>query len=90
MINVYHQPVITLTSMLNWKLMEKINEKKYKVCISGIGGDELFTGYYHHHVLMINYLKNLKKKKLFIKDWKKSIKPITRNKLINKDTYESK
>ena len=64
MINVYHQPVITLTSMLNWKLMEKINEKKYKVCISGIGGDELFTGYYHHHVLMINYLKNLKKKKI--------------------------
>ena len=27
---------------------------------------------------------------MFIKDWEKFIKPITRNKLINKDTYESK
>jgi asparagine synthase (glutamine-hydrolysing) len=90
MINTYDQPVITLTSMLHWKLMEKIKQKNYKVCISGIGGDELFTGYYHHYVLMIKYLKNLKQKKLFIKNWEKFIKPLTRNKLINKSTYDSK
>ena len=90
MINTYDQPVITLTSMLHWKLMEKIKRKNYKVCISGIGGDELFTGYYHHHVLMIKYLKNLNKKKSFIRNWEKFTKPLTRNKLINKKTYDSK
>jgi len=89
MTDVYSQPVITPTSMLNWKLMEKIQKKNYKVCISGIGGDELFTGYYHHHALMISYLKNLKKKKLFLKDWNKFTKPVIRNKLINENTYSS-
>ena len=89
MTNVYSQPVITQTSILNWKLMEKIKSKKYKVCISGIGGDELFSGYYHHHSLMLNYLKNLEEKNLFLKTWNKFTKPRIRNKLIDKNTYNS-
>ena len=85
----YCQPLITLTSMLNWELMRKISKKNYKVCISGIGGDELFSGYYHHFSLMINYLKNSKKKKRFLNNWRTFIKPYIRNKLINSNTYNS-
>ncbi len=85
----YCQPLITLTSMLNWNLMNRIKKKNYKVCISGIGGDELFSGYYHHNSLMINYLKNLKKRRKFLKNWKIFTKPFIRNKLINKKTYST-
>tara|TARA_B100000029_G_scaffold499293_1_gene569505 strand:- start:2274 stop:4133 length:1860 start_codon:yes stop_codon:yes gene_type:complete len=87
--NEYCQPLITLTSMLNWNLMNKIRKKNYKVCISGIGGDELFSGYYHHNSLMINYLKNFKKRKNFLKNWKNYTKPYIRNKLINRKTYNT-
>ena len=68
---------------------EKINKKKYKVCISGIGGDELFTGYYHHFPLALNHLKNKKTKKTFLTNWKKYVKPYVRNKFINEKTYDT-
>ena len=34
----------------NLRLYKEISKKGYKVAISGIGADEIFSGYYDHHL----------------------------------------
>jgi asparagine synthase (glutamine-hydrolysing) len=47
----YHDaPVYTVAAYAHWLLMRAISERGYKIAISGIGGDELFSGYYDHHL----------------------------------------
>jgi asparagine synthase (glutamine-hydrolysing) len=47
----YHDaPVYTLSAYAHWLLMQAISEHGYKIAISGIGGDELFSGYYDHQL----------------------------------------
>ena len=52
--------------------------------MGGDGADEIFSGYFDHHLLYLNEIK--KNKELFkisFKNWKKNILPITRNPLLN-------
>jgi asparagine synthase (glutamine-hydrolysing) len=90
----YFSPVLTISSLLNFKLMKKIKQSGFKVCVSGVGADELFSGYYHHHLC---YLEEIKKSPNFKKkhyEWKKYILPYVRNKKLqkifrnNKDLFE--
>src|SRR6185436_8608941 len=47
----YHDaPVYTVSAYTHWLLMQSIAEHGYKIAISGIGGDELFSGYYDHQL----------------------------------------
>ena len=47
----YHDaPVYTISAYTHWLLMQAIAEHGYKIAISGIGGDELFSGYYDHQL----------------------------------------
>lgn len=47
----YHDaPVYTVSAYGHWLLMQAIAEHGYKIAISGIGGDELFSGYYDHQL----------------------------------------
>ena len=87
MTDFYHQPVLTMSAMMNREIMKKINKRKFKVSISGIGGDEMFSGYYHHHLV---YLNNVKKQKFYAKkllEWKKFTKPLIRNKFLKKNDF---
>ena len=74
-------PLSTLTNYIQWLLYKKISQKGYKVAISGIGADEIFSGYYDHHLA---YFYDIHKNKtLFqksVKNWKKNILPLIRNK----------
>ena len=60
--------------------MKSISEQGFKVTVSGIGSDELFTGYYDHHNF---YLAEIfKDKELFKKskkNWEKYIQKIVSN-----------
>ncbi len=79
-INYHDSPVTTINSFLQFLLLKKVKKSGFKVCISGIGSDEIFSGYYDHHLLYLNEIKN--NKKLFnksVKNWEKTIKPITQN-----------
>lgn len=47
----YHDaPVFTLTYYVQWRLMQEIAAQDFRVSISGTGADELFSGYYDHHL----------------------------------------
>ena len=76
----YHEsPISTISYLAHSFLSKKISKDKFKVAISGAGADELFTGYYHHHLLYLKILKNSKVFKNKFIEWKKHVLPFVRN-----------
>ena len=74
-------PLSTLTNYIQWLLYKNISKKGYKVAISGIGADEIFSGYYDHHLAYFYDIR--KNKSLFresLSNWKKNVLPLIRNK----------
>ncbi len=74
-------PILTVTSYIQWLMFKEISRDGIKVIISGNGSDEIFSGYYDHHLAYLNDIK--KNKKLFnksLENWIKNIKPLIRNK----------
>ena len=70
----------SLTSLAFAIVCKKIKSKGFKVILTGIGGDELFKGYYHH---FLSFLYSIKKKnyfKKYLKLWEKNQKPYIRSK----------
>ena len=54
----YHDaPVYTMSQYLQWTMMKEISLSDCKVTISGIGADEIFSGYYDHHSFYLSYLR---------------------------------
>ena len=43
-------PVYTITYYVQWLLMQAIHEHGYRVSVSGTAADELYSGYYDHHL----------------------------------------
>jgi len=86
-INFYSAPILTISSYVSSFLQEEISNNGLKVNISGVGADELFGGYYQHHIYFLN---DVKKKKTFSKhfdSWKKNIYPIVRNPFLKKENF---
>ena len=80
LINAHDSPIYTLTYFLHWQLMHKISLAGYKVCISGTGADELFSGYYDHHNFYLADIRGDKEQYIKSKkNWEKYIEPIVRN-----------
>lgn len=74
-------PILTVTSYIQWLMFKEISKNNIKVIISGNGSDEVFSGYYDHHLAYLNDIK--KNKKLFRKslfNWSQKINPLIRNK----------
>ena len=47
----YHDaPVYTISYYAHWMLQRSIAEHGYRISVSGSAADELFTGYYDHHL----------------------------------------
>lgn len=46
----HDQPVVTITYYAHRLLMSAIAEAGYRISVSGTAADELFTGYYDHHL----------------------------------------
>lgn len=47
-------PICTVTYYLQWRLMGAIHDEGYKVSVSGTAADELFSGYYDHHMFYLS------------------------------------
>jgi asparagine synthase (glutamine-hydrolysing) len=80
LVNQHDAPVYTITYFTHWMLEQSIAKHGYKISISGTAADELFTGYYDHHLA---YLAEIRAEpalyKTALKAWKDHIRPIVRN-----------
>ena len=78
-LTLYHDsPIATISYYLHSLLAEKISEN-YKVSISGLGADEIFTGYYDHYLSHLAAIKNLSCYEENLLSWKKYVLPSIRN-----------
>ena len=79
MVSYYNAPVLTLNNLAQSLLCKKMSKKKIKVVFSGVGSDEIFSGYYDHY---LHHLSDLKKTKFFFENrqyWEKNVKKYIRN-----------
>jgi asparagine synthase (glutamine-hydrolysing) len=80
----YHDaPVYTITYFAHWTLMRHVAERGYKISISGTAADELFTGYFDHHLFYLSRVAedpDLFERSLTA--WRKYIAPTVRNPLL--------
>ena len=83
LIKIHDAPVYTISYYVHWLLMEQIHRSGYKISISGTAADELFSGYYDHHLFYLASIKNDKTHYQLSKDnWITHVKPIVRNPLL--------
>lgn len=74
-----YSPLLTPTALGLGLLCQKIKRDKNRVLLTGIGGDELFCGYY---VNFLSHILSYKNNRLFNQKysfWKKNIKKFIRN-----------
>lgn len=80
MICQHDAPVYTISFYGKWLLHKAIAEHGYRISVSGIAADELFSGYYDHHLF---YLREMKPHRehhaASVEAWREHVKPWTRN-----------
>lgn len=82
-------PIATISYYTQNMLYEEMAGHGFKVGISGTGADELFTGYYDHHLLFLSEkFTTAEEKAEAVANWDKHINPIVRNPLLkNPERY---
>ena len=85
----YHDaPISTISSYVQSFITKQVSNEGYKVFLSGIGADEIFTGYYDHFLLYFNEIKNDEIFDKELNSWKESILPNIRNEFLrNNELY---
>jgi asparagine synthase (glutamine-hydrolysing) len=73
-------PVFTITYFVQWLLMQAVHEHGYRVSVSGTAADELFSGYYDHHLA---YLRQVRDQAglhaASLAAWQEHVQPVIRN-----------
>ena len=83
MVRARHGPVSTISYYTQNYLHQAISSQGYKVSISGTGADELFSGYYDHHLLYLGMsFEDPMTRKKSLQNWEKFVKPQIRNPLL--------
>ena len=70
----------SLTSLAFAIVCKKIKSNGFKVVLTGIGGDELFKGYYHHFLSFLYSIRDKKYFKEYFELWKIKQRPLIRSK----------
>ena len=80
----HDSPLPTISYYVHWLLARTIAEKGYRVSFSGIGGDELFSGYFDHYLadLADARIRNASEYDRKLKDWQTNGHPIILNPLL--------
>jgi asparagine synthase (glutamine-hydrolysing) len=67
----YHDaPISTINYFVHHYMMKQISKDGYKVVISGIGADEIYSGYYDHTLQYLYETRNDKNFNIFLNNWK--------------------
>lgn len=86
----YHDgPVLTINSYMSWRLTESVASDGYRVLISGIGADELFSGYYDHHNAYLAHVAAKYPEELgaAVAAWRKTAGSFVRNPYLSDPSY---
>ena len=79
LIHYHDEPVATISYLVHSLLSEKINDRGYKISISGTAADELFTGYYDHFNLHLYEMRNHPEFQEYLNDWENNTGKYIRN-----------
>jgi asparagine synthase (glutamine-hydrolysing) len=80
LVMAHDAPVATLTFYLHSLLMRSMADDGYRVVISGTGADELFTGYYDHHLAFFREVRGDEKlHQMALEGWLKRVAPVITN-----------
>lgn len=73
-------PLYTITYYAHWLLMESIAAHGYRISVSGTAADELFTGYFDHHLAYLREVRgDTSLHERSRSAWLEHIAPIVRN-----------
>jgi len=72
-------PIPTITWLLHSYLAEHISKKNCKVAFSGTAADEIYTGYYDHHLQYLYDNRNKDKINIYKSNFEKFVNPLIRN-----------
>jgi asparagine synthase (glutamine-hydrolysing) len=80
LVRQHDAPVYTITYYAQWMLQKAIAAAGYRISISGTAADELFSGYYDHHLA---YLQEIRSDTAHhassLASWQAHVKPMVRN-----------
>jgi len=79
LVKQHDSPVYTITYYAHWLLMQSIAESGYRISVSGTAADELFAGYYDHHLAYLYEVRQTPLYETSLNSWKEHIRPIVRN-----------
>jgi asparagine synthase (glutamine-hydrolysing) len=77
-------PIPTITYFLHSFLSENISKNSFKVAMSGTAADEIYTGYFDHHLQYLYDNRNKKEFNLYKNNFEKLVKPLIRNSYLKK------
>ena len=80
LIQQHDSPVYFVAYYPHWLLMGGVADAGYRIVVSGTAADELFCGYYDHHVAYLREIHG--QEPLYsqsVKNWKEKVLPIIRN-----------
>ena len=78
----YHDaPVSTSTYYVHWRLLEQIAKNGFPISVSGTAADEMFTGYFDHHLAYLYEMRSDHQAfSSAVADWQACVLPVVRNK----------
>jgi len=85
----YHDsPISTISYYIQNFLVKQIHEAGFKVSLMGSGADELFSGYYDHHLLYLAELfqEDESTYSKALEDWRTHVLPLVRNPMFQSPT----
>ena len=88
LIKYHDKPVSTISFYLQSQLYKEVKKNNFKVILNGVAADEIFTGYYDHHLAFLYEIQNQKNFFLHEKGlWIDKIKPFIRNPYLQNYNY---
>jgi len=83
LIRQHDAPVFTISYYAQWLLMKSIAEHGYRVSISGTAADEMFSGYYDHHLMYLYEVRNDPVRLESARhEWRQHVLPLVRNRYL--------
>ena len=88
LVRQHDAPVYTISHYAHWLLMESIASNGYRISISGTAADELFTGYYDHHLAYLYEVSSAPDlHRQAAEAWREHVAPVVRNPYLQDPDY---